>query len=36
MRHVKPVTVVKADSWNDFWDDFGHSWDDFWGKNDSK
>jgi hypothetical protein len=36
MRHVKPITVAKADSWNDFWSDFGHSWDDFWGKNDNK
>ena len=36
MKHVKKVTVAKADSWNDFWDDFGDSWDDFWGKNDSK
>jgi hypothetical protein len=32
MRHVKPVTVAKANSWNDFWDDFGDSWRRFWGK----
>jgi hypothetical protein len=35
MRHIKSVTVAKANSWNDFWSGVGHSWDDAWGKNDN-
>ncbi len=36
MRHVKPVTVAKAnvekDDWNTFWNDIGTNWNNFWGK----
>lgn len=32
MRHIKSVTVAKANSWNDFWDDFGNGWRNFWNK----
>ncbi len=40
MRHVKPVSVAKANAeklngWNTFWVGFGHSWQEAWGKNDN-
>lgn len=32
MRHVKRITVAKANTWNGFWDDIGDSWNHFFGK----
>jgi hypothetical protein len=32
MKHLKSVTVAKANTWNEFWNDFADNWNEFWGK----